>query len=165
MISFHFREAQCDVDQVLVDLKQPRHSKALYVRAEAMYNLGNFEYALMNFHRAKKKCRPKVILLCHRCLHKNNNFIFKQDRDDISKGILRCELAIENSIGYGAGSFFKKMERILYKIPPGFMGLPLDQLKKEIKKQSQESKVRKPMIKSYLQCNSKNKKYFCKITL
>ena len=70
MISFHFREAQCDVDQVLVDLKQPRHSKALYVRAEAMYNLGNFEYALMNFHRAKKKCRPKVILLCHRCLQK-----------------------------------------------------------------------------------------------
>ena len=70
MIAFYFREAQCDVDQVLVDLKQPRHSKALYVRAEAMYNLGNFEYALMNFHRAKKKCRPKVILVCHRSLQK-----------------------------------------------------------------------------------------------
>ena len=140
-----FREAQHDVDQVLVDLKQPRHSKALYVRAEAMYNLGNFEYALMNFHRANRKCRPKVVLICQINIStyvQKTDFIFKQDRDDINKGILRCELAIENSIGYGAGSFFKKMERILYKIPPGFMGLPLDQLKKEIKKQSQESKVK-----------------------
>ena len=72
-------------------------------------------------------------------------------------------MAIENSIGYGAGSFFKKMERILYKIPPGFMGLPLDQLKKEIKKQSQESKVRKPMIKSYCNAIQRTKNIFAKL--
>ena len=61
--------------------------------------------------------------------------------DNVYKGILRCELAIENSIGPGAGSFFKKMEKFMHKIPEGFMGLPLDKLKKEMMKQNKESKV------------------------
>ena len=51
-------------------------------------------------------------------------------------------MAIENSIGPQAGNFFKKVEKIIYKIPTSFMGLEWDKLKTQLEKHTKESKAR-----------------------
>ena len=57
---YFFRDALKDVDRILVDLNDPKNSRALAVRGDALYNLGNFEHALLNYHRAKKRAKLKV---------------------------------------------------------------------------------------------------------
>ena len=51
-------------------------------------------------------------------------------------------MAIENSIGPQAGNFFKKVEKIICKIPTSFMGLEWDKLKTQLEKHTRESKAR-----------------------
>lgn len=86
-----------------------RFHRGLYRKAEALYRLGHFEYALMYYHRGQK-LRPEL--------------------DEFRLGIQKAQEAIENSIGDSANvklenkgdlSFFSKQEDILNKKRPTFM--------------------------------------------
>ena len=61
---FLSREALSDVDMILNELKDPKNSRALAIRGDALYNLGNFEHSLLNYHRAKKNAKIKVRYSC-----------------------------------------------------------------------------------------------------
>ena len=62
-------EALKAADEILIGQREKDNAKALGVKAEAMYNLGNFEHALLCFHRALKTANMKV---CHNS-YKNFN--------------------------------------------------------------------------------------------
>jgi hypothetical protein len=49
-----------DADKILIDLKDPNNGKALTVKGDALYNMGNFEHALLNYHRAIRNSSTKV---------------------------------------------------------------------------------------------------------
>ena len=49
-----------DADKILYTLKEPNNAKALTVKGDALYNLGNFEHALLNYHRAVRNSSTKV---------------------------------------------------------------------------------------------------------
>ena len=55
-----FREALDDVDMILNELRENTNAKALTVKGDALYNLGNFEHALLNYHRALRHASTKV---------------------------------------------------------------------------------------------------------
>jgi hypothetical protein len=57
-----------DADKILIDLKDPNNGKALTVKGDALYNMGNFEHALLNYHRAIRNSSTKVFF--------NSNIIF-----------------------------------------------------------------------------------------
>jgi tetratricopeptide (TPR) repeat protein len=46
-----YREALDAADEILIGLRENTNSTALAVKASALYNLGDFEHALMSFHR------------------------------------------------------------------------------------------------------------------
>ena len=49
-----YREALEAADAILVGQRESSNSTALAVKASALYNLGDFEHALMSFHRWEK---------------------------------------------------------------------------------------------------------------
>ena len=65
---YNLSEALKAADEILIGQREKDNAKALGVKAEAMYNLGNFEHALLCFHRALKTANMKV---CHNA---NKNF-------------------------------------------------------------------------------------------
>ena len=66
--SFIFRKALEAANDILIKLRYPANSKALTVKGEALYNMGDFEHALVCFHRAKKTASTKVLLNIQYCL-------------------------------------------------------------------------------------------------
>ena len=56
-----FRKALEASDDILIKLRYPSNSKALTVKGEALYNMGDFEHALVCFHRAMKTASTKVL--------------------------------------------------------------------------------------------------------
>ena len=52
-------------DEILIGKRLKDNAKALCVKAEAMYNLGNFEHALMCFHNALRRSNIKVDILTY----------------------------------------------------------------------------------------------------
>ena len=83
--------------------------RALIVRGDALYNLGNFETALINYHRAKKEAKIK-------------------EKQSILSRIHRTELAVSNAVGPTASHYYKHLEKFLFKIPEDIIGLPIFQL-------------------------------------
>ena len=59
---YHLSEALKAADEILIGQREKDNAKALGVKAEAMYNLGNFEHSLLCFHRALKTANMRV---CH----------------------------------------------------------------------------------------------------
>ena len=55
-----FRKALDAADNILITLRYPSNPKALTVKGEALYNMGDFEHALVSFHRAMKTASTKV---------------------------------------------------------------------------------------------------------
>ena len=49
-----FEEALEDANKALLAYKKPP-CKALYIKGDALYNLGNFEHALVFYYRASKR--------------------------------------------------------------------------------------------------------------
>lgn len=75
-----------DTDSALRDAEEsltedPEYIKGLYQKAEALYSKGDFEHALVNFHRGGK-LRP--------------------DKEEFKLGIQKSEEAIDNAIGSNA---------------------------------------------------------------
>ena len=50
-------------DEILIERREKDNAKALCVKAEAMYNLGNFEHALLCFYNALRRSNVKVIII------------------------------------------------------------------------------------------------------
>ena len=46
-----YREALAAADEILIVLREKDNATALGVKASALYNMGDFEHALMSFHR------------------------------------------------------------------------------------------------------------------
>ena len=65
-----------DADECIKDDKT--YHKGIYQRAEALYQMGNFEHGLIFFHRGHA-LRPEL--------------------DQFRRGIQKCQEAIENSVG------------------------------------------------------------------
>ena len=59
-ISIQFRKALQAADHILIKLRYPDNPKALTVKGEALYKMGDFEHALVSFHRATKFASTKV---------------------------------------------------------------------------------------------------------
>ena len=117
-----FRDALEDVNTILEELGDKNNSRALTVRGDAMYNLGNFEYALINYHRAKKYAKFK-------------------EKQSIFDRIGRTELAVSNAVGPAAAHYFRHLEKFLYKVPSNIMGLPLFSLLNRVESNNESTKV------------------------
>ena len=75
LLFFSFREALVDADLILQNNRtlnpnknfnmtiQHQTAVAYHVKGDALYNLGNFEHALVNYHRANKYTLKRVITL------------------------------------------------------------------------------------------------------
>ena len=105
------------------ELGDKYNSRALTVRGDALYNLGNFESALINYHRAKKQAKIK-------------------EKQSIFTRVTRTELAVCNAVGPAASNYFKHLEKFLYRIPSNIMGLPIFQLIKITDANTESSKVK-----------------------
>ena len=57
------RKALEAADNILITLRYPANPKALTVKGEALYNMGDFEHALVCFHRAMKNANTRVLLI------------------------------------------------------------------------------------------------------
>ena len=57
------RKALEAADNILITLRYPANPKALTVKGEALYNMGDFEHALVCFHRAMKNANTRVFLI------------------------------------------------------------------------------------------------------
>ena len=97
------------MDIILEELGDNYNPRALIVRGDALYNLGNFETALINYHRAKKEAKIK-------------------EKQSILSRIHRTELAVSNAVGPTASHYYKHLEKFLFKIPEDIIGLPIFQL-------------------------------------
>ena len=60
--NYIFRKALKAADNILIQLRFPSNPKALTVKGEALYNMGDFEHALVCFHKAMRTASTKVIL-------------------------------------------------------------------------------------------------------
>ena len=59
--NYIFRKALKAADNILIQLRYPSNPKALTVKGEALYNMGDFEHALVCFHKAMRTASTKVI--------------------------------------------------------------------------------------------------------
>jgi predicted negative regulator of RcsB-dependent stress response len=53
-------DALNDANTILKSLRDPFNSKALTLKADALYSMGDFEHALFNYHRALKSSNSRV---------------------------------------------------------------------------------------------------------
>ena len=106
----HFEKALIDADRALSKMRRAS-AKCLYVKADAMYNLGDFEHALIFYHRALKRSAS------------NGEDELVRDR------INRTIKAIDNAIGTKATGHFLAMPAVLNKIPSTIFGMPWHELK------------------------------------
>ena len=114
-------EALEDADQIIKEPENRYNSRALIVKGDALYNLGNFEHALVNYHRAKKNAKIK-------------------EKHELELRLMRTEMALSNAVGPSASVYFKHLEKFLFKIPTNIMGLPFFKLQKVMESSSAKNK-------------------------
>lgn len=125
-----------DAEAALVEDKT--FNKGLYQKAEALYSMGDFEYALMYYHRGHK-LRPEL--------------------DEFRLGIQKAQEAIDNSIGAAAKiklenkgdlSFFSKGDELREPKTRGYTK-PGTSKPKPIASRNKETKVNAPSKKTVKQ--------------
>ena len=92
-----FEEALEDADKALKSYKKKLPCKGLYIKGDALYNLGNFEHALVYYHRALKRSA-------------SNN-----EEESVRDRINRATKAVDNAIGIKASRHFMAMPAVLNK--------------------------------------------------
>lgn len=101
------RNALLDVDPVLKD--NPYHAMALLVKADALYQLSDFEHSLVYYHRGLKHST--------------------QDTEVFRLGIRRAEEAVDNSIGSKVKDYFDNISPlVLDNIPTSIFQEPWDNI-------------------------------------
>ena len=117
-----YQEALEAADIVLFKFGDALNSKALAVKAEASYNIGNFEQSLLYFYRAFRTASVR-------------------EKEDLEKGITLTRLAIRNAVGPEVSQYFKNMEKILPHLPGNFLSLPWRKVRQLVAvKETKESK-------------------------
>ena len=105
-----YQDALDAADQILIDLRECHNSKALAVKADALYNMGDFEHALMNFYKALRTSTTR-------------------EKEQLNHKIKRTELAVLNSVGPQVAHYFRNLDKILVHIPTNIMGMPWHKVK------------------------------------
>ena len=105
-----YQDALEAADKILIELREHWNSKALAVKADAEYNLGNFEHALLYYNRAFRTASVR-------------------EKDELQKGIKRTELAVMNAVGPQVGHYFNNMDQILPYMPNNLMAMPWKKVK------------------------------------
>ena len=100
-----YQDALDAADQILIDLRECHNSKALAVKADALYNMGDFEHALMNFYKALRTSTTR-------------------EKERLNHKIKRTELAVLNSVGPQVAHYFRNLDKILVHIPTNIMEVP-----------------------------------------
>ena len=103
-------EALEAADKILIELRECHNSKSLAVKAGALYNLGDFEHALLCFHKA---IRGATI----------------REQEELRHSIKRTELAVLNAVGPQVSYYFKNLDSILSSIPGNILGMPWYKIK------------------------------------
>ena len=107
---------------ILVQLNQPVNPTALLVQAGAFYAMGDFEHALVSFHRASMA----------------SNLLMKE-KDEIMEGIKQSEEAIKNSLAVPENPF-RNIEEATGLFGQHFLTESLYELKSKLTKSRNESK-------------------------
>ena len=89
-----FRRGLADVNVVLM---YDPCSRAYLVKGDALYHLGEFEHALVFYHRA----------LARSCSNR--------EEEAIRFGIGRAQMAVSNALGEKAAAHFKAMAGLIHK--------------------------------------------------
>ena len=55
-------DALNDANAILKTIKDSENSKALIIKGDALYNLGDFEHSLVNYYQALKNSNAKVCI-------------------------------------------------------------------------------------------------------
>ena len=105
-----YQDALDAANKILIELREPWNSKALAVKADAEYNLGNFEHALLYYNRAWKTASVR-------------------EKDNLQKGIKLTELAVLNAVGPQVSHYFKNMGRMLPHMPKNLLSMPWNKVK------------------------------------
>ena len=105
-----YQDALDAADKILIELREGHNSKALAVKADAMYNMGDFEHALMNFYKALRTSTTR-------------------EKEQLNHKIKRTELAVLNSVGPQVAHYFRNLDKILVHIPTNIMGMPWHKVK------------------------------------
>ena len=106
-----YQEASDAADMILYELREYHNPKALAVKAEAMYNMGNFEHALVNFYRSLKRSTVR-------------------EKESLYQNIKRTELAVLNAVGPQVSHYFKSLDKILVHITKtNILGMPWHKVK------------------------------------
>ena len=111
-----------DVSVILVQLNQPVNPTALLVQAGAFYAMGDFEHALVSFHRASMA----------------SNLLMKE-KDEIMEGIKQSEEAIKNCLAVPENPF-RNIEQATELFGQHFLTESLFELKSKLTKSRNESK-------------------------
>ncbi|XP_023345648.1 tetratricopeptide repeat protein 25 isoform X2 [Eurytemora carolleeae] len=120
-------QALKDVDPVLKD--NPSSPLALSVKADAMYHLGDFEHALLYYHRALRYST--------------------QDTEGLRLGIRRSVKAINNAIGKQMSNYYTGLKSVLVDLEKNVLETSLSQLSTVVI-QPQESNKQPGSRKAFL---------------
>ena len=101
-----YQDALNAADYIVVGLREYDNPKALAVKADALYNMGNFEHALVNFHKAMRHSTTR-------------------EKEKLLEKIGRTELAVLNAVGPQVSHYFKSLDKILVHITKtNILGMP-----------------------------------------
>ena len=107
---------------ILVQLNDPFNPTALLVQAGSFYSMGDFERALVSYHRANTA-----------------NTLLMRERDQITEGIKQAEEAIKNCLTIPE-SPFKNIEEATREFGRNFLNQSLYELKSTLTKSKNETK-------------------------
>ena len=142
-----YREALASADEILIGQKEKNNSTALAVKASALYNLGDFEHALLSFHRYYKNVSVGFSYLTTRYLRyeylgllilgiNGTTFTFRalktsncRDRLTLLEGIKLAELGVMNAVGSTTVQYFRNLDSIINMMPINIMNMSWYKLK------------------------------------
>ena len=110
-----------DVSTVLIQLNQPFHPGALIVQAGAMYAMGDFEHALVSYHKASSVSN-----------------LLMREREEILEGIRQSEEAIRKVLD--PNSVFKNLDACTKSLGNSFLNLPLYEFKSVLVNKAAETR-------------------------
>ena len=106
-----YQEALEAADLILYEMREDHNAKALAVKADALYNMGNFEHALVNLHMALRHSTTR-------------------EKEKLNESIKRTELAVLNAVGPQVSHYFKSLDKILVHITKtNILGMPWHKVK------------------------------------
>ena len=109
-----------DADMILTTLNDPRNSKALTVKGDALYSLGNFEHAILNYHRAIKHSSSKVSTKHSFRARSNGRIVFFAFvHSTTNQGTLRKVSHFSKSLVFTKSCYFRHAKNTSFQMEQG----------------------------------------------